>query len=72
MSEGMISWDDLDYMSMASLLAKFRIPEIKRYISIGCLCIHLHLNSIMMRGHGLDEAQMITLFPFSLSDTIQC
>ncbi|KAL6327019.1 hypothetical protein AAG906_013186 [Vitis piasezkii] len=34
---------------------------------IGCPRIHLRLYSTIMRAHGLDEAQMIMLFPMSLS-----
>ena len=52
---------------MASLPAKFRMPEIERYTGIGCPRIHLRLYSMVMRAHGLDESQMITLFPLSLS-----
>ena len=57
---------------MASLLAKFRMPEIERYTGIGCPSIHLQLYSVVMRTHGLDESQMITLFLLSLSEAAQC
>ncbi|KAL6336546.1 hypothetical protein AAG906_025097 [Vitis piasezkii] len=50
-----------------SLPARFRMPEIERYTGIGCPRIHLRLCSTIMRAHGLDEAQMIMLFPMSLS-----
>ena len=56
---------------MANLPAKFRMPEIKRYTGIGCPRIHLRLYSIVMRSHSLDEAQMIMLFPMSLSGATQ-
>ena len=52
---------------MTSLLTKFRMPDIERYMSIGCPRIHLRLYSTVMRPHGLDESQMITLFILSLS-----
>ena len=52
---------------MASLLAKFRMLEIERYMGIGCPHIHLRLYNMVMRAHGLDEAQMIMFFPMSLS-----
>ena len=52
---------------MTSFLAKFRMPEIERYKSIGCPHIHLRLYSTIMRAHGLDEAQMVMFFPMSLS-----
>ncbi|RVW34700.1 hypothetical protein CK203_107117 [Vitis vinifera] len=54
-----------------SLPAKFRMPDIERYTDIGCPCIHFRLYSTMMRAHGLDESQMITLFPLSLSGAAQ-
>ena len=41
--------------------------DIERYTGVGCLYIHLRLYSIVMRAHGLDESQMITMFPLSLS-----
>ena len=59
--------DDFDGLLVASLPAKFRKLEIKRYMGIGCPCIHLRLYSIVMRAQGLDETQMIMLFLMSLS-----
>ena len=56
---------------MASLPAKFRMPKIERYTSIGCPCIHLRLYNTVMRAHGLDEAQMVMIFPMSLSSASQ-
>ena len=56
---------------MASLLAKFRMPDIVRYTCISCPRIHLRLYSTVMRAHGLDKSQMITLFPLSLSGATQ-
>ena len=58
-------------MPVASLPAKFRMPDIERYTSISCLHLHLKLYSIVMRAHGLDESQMITLLPLSLSGAAQ-
>ncbi|KAL6347255.1 hypothetical protein AAG906_013691 [Vitis piasezkii] len=46
------TWDDLDSIPVASPLAKFRMPDIE---------------STVMRAHGLDRSQMITMFPLSLS-----
>ena len=66
-----ISWDDTDDMPVATLPVGFRIPEIERYTSVGCPRIHLRLYNIVMRALGLDEAQLLTLFPLSLSDTTQ-
>ena len=67
MLDGSIVWDDFKGMPVTSLTAKFRMPDIERYTSIGCSRIHLRLYSTLMRAHGLDESQMITLFPLSLS-----
>ena len=71
MSDGSAVWDDLEGMSVVSLPAKFRMPNIERYMGIGCPCIHLRLYSTVMRARGLDESQMITLFPLSLSRATQ-
>ena len=57
---------------MAALLVEFCIPDIERYTGIGCPRIHLQLYNAVMRGHTLDEAQMIMLFPLSLSGAAQC
>ena len=70
-SDGGMGWDDFDGLPVASLPAKFRMPEIERYTGIGCPRIHLRLYSTVMRAHGLDEAQMIMLFPMSLSGAAQ-
>ena len=66
-----ISWDDTDDMPMATLPVSFKMLEIKRYTDVGCSCIHLKLYNTVMRALGLDEAQLLTLFPLSLSDTTQ-
>ncbi|KAL6312324.1 hypothetical protein AAG906_007997 [Vitis piasezkii] len=66
-----ITWEDFDGTLMASLPAKFRMPEIERYTGIGCPRIHLRLYSTIMRAHGLDEAQRVMLFPMSLSGMAQ-
>ena len=70
-SDGSAVWDVLEGMPVANLPVKFRMPDIKRYTGIGCPRIHLRLYSTMMRAHGLDESQMITLFPLSLSGETQ-
>ncbi|RVW63937.1 hypothetical protein CK203_056776 [Vitis vinifera] len=69
--EGAITWEDFDGAPVASLPAKFRMLEIERYTGIGCPRIHLRLYSTVMRVHGLDEAQMVMLFPMSLSGAAQ-
>ena len=63
----MIPWDDLDDVPVATLLVGFRMPDIERYTGVGCPRIHLRLYSTVMRALGLVEAQLLTLFPLSLS-----
>ncbi|RVW40594.1 hypothetical protein CK203_079197 [Vitis vinifera] len=70
-SDGSVVWDDFEGMPVASLPAKFRMPDIERYTGIGCPHLHLRLYSTVMRAHGLDESQMITLIPLSLSGAAQ-
>ncbi|XP_059596905.1 uncharacterized protein LOC100853045 [Vitis vinifera] len=70
-SDRATTWEGFDGVSVASLLAKFRMPDIERYTGIGCPRLHLRLYSTVMRAHGLDEPQMITLFPLSLSGAAQ-
>ena len=60
-------WDDLENMLVASLPTKFKTPNIERYTSIDCPRIDLRIDNTMIKAHGLDESQMITLFPPSLS-----
>ena len=52
---------------MAALPVEFRMSDIERYMGIRCPRIHLQLYRVVMRGHRLDEVQMIMLFPLSLS-----
>ncbi|KAL6348232.1 hypothetical protein AAG906_003098 [Vitis piasezkii] len=66
--DGSSTWDDLDSIPVANLPAKFRMPDMERYIVVGCLYTYLRLYSTVMRAHGLDESQMITMFPLSLSE----
>ncbi|RVW37109.1 hypothetical protein CK203_084554 [Vitis vinifera] len=67
----MISWDDPDDVPVATLPVGFRMPDIERYTGVGCPRIHLRLYSMVMRALGLDEAQLLTLFPLSLSGMTQ-
>ena len=66
-----ITWENFDGVPVASLPAKFKMPEIERYTGINCPRIHLRLYSTIMRADGLDEAQMIMFFPMSLSSVAQ-
>ena len=70
-SNGAISWDDFDGAPVASLSTQFRMPDIERYMGIGCPKIHLRLYSSVIKAHGLDEVQLIMLFPMSLSGATQ-
>ena len=70
-SDGVIGWDGYDDLSVAALPVEFCMPDIERYTGIGYPRIHLQLYSTVMRGHRLDEAQMIMLFPLSLSGAAQ-
>ncbi|XP_034689110.1 uncharacterized protein LOC117916980 [Vitis riparia] len=70
-SDGMMRWDGYDDLPIAALPVEFRMPDIERYTGIGCPRIHLQLYSTVMRGHRLDETQMIMLFPLSLSGAAQ-
>ena len=64
-----ILWDDTDDVPVATLSVGFRMPDIERYMGVGCPRIHLRLYSTVMRALGLDEAQLLTLFSLSLSCT---
>ena len=70
-SDGVIGWDGYDDLLVAALPVEFRMPDIERYTGIGCPHIHFQLYNAVMRRHGLDEAQMIMLFPMSLSGAAQ-
>ena len=69
--DGVIGWDEYDDHPMAALLVEFRMLDIERYTGIGCPHIHMQLYNAVMRGRRLDEAQMIMLFPLSLSGVAQ-
>ena len=69
--DGVTSWDDFDSTPATGLPPDFRMPEIERYTGRGCPRVHLRLYSIVMRAHRLDEAQMLMLFPMSLSGVAQ-
>ena len=56
---------------MVALPVEFRMLDIERYTRIGFPRIHLQLYNAVMCEHRLDEAQMIMLFPLSLSGAAQ-
>ncbi|KAL6319600.1 hypothetical protein AAG906_020677 [Vitis piasezkii] len=68
LQDGGLTWDDRDGIWAASLVAKFRMPNIERYSGIGCPKIHLRLYNTVMRAHGIDDAQLVAFFPMSLID----
>ena len=70
-SDRVMGWNGYDDLLVAALPVEFRMLDIERYTGIGCPRIHLQLYSVVMHGHRLDEAQMIMLFPLSLSGAVQ-
>ena len=52
--DGVMSWDRYDDLLVVALPVDFRMPEIKRYIGIGCPRIHLQLYSAVMHRHRLN------------------
>ena len=66
-AEGMDVRDGFDSAPVTPLPPKFRMPDMERYTGRGCPRTHLRIYSQLMRGMGLDEAQLIMLFPLSLS-----
>ena len=66
-AEGMDVWDRFDSTLVTQLSLKFQMLDMERYTGRGCPRTHLRIYSQLMRGMGLDEAQLIMLFPFSLS-----
>ena len=67
--DGVIGWDG--YVDLLALPVEFHMLDIERYTRIGCPRIHLQLYNAVMREHRLDDAQMIMLFPMSLSGAAQ-
>ena len=49
-SDRIITWEDFDGVLVASLLAKFRMPEIERYMGISCPRIHLRFYRTIYEG----------------------
>ena len=70
-SDRVMGWDRYDDLPVAALLVEFHMLDVGRYTGIGCPRIHLQLYNVVMCGHRLDEAQMIMLFPLSLSGVAQ-
>ncbi|RVW73349.1 hypothetical protein CK203_057738 [Vitis vinifera] len=53
------AWDDLEGILVASLPAKFRMPEIERCTGVGCPHIHLLLYKVVDRPSEIDQIQMV-------------
>ena len=70
-AEDMDVWDGFDSAPVTPLLPKFWMPDMERYTGRGCPRTHLRIYSHLMRGMGLDEAQLIMLFPLLLSSVAQ-
>ncbi|KAL6346997.1 hypothetical protein AAG906_012248 [Vitis piasezkii] len=51
-----------DDTRLADLPTKFCMPDIEHYNGIGCPKIHLRLYNIVMRAHGINNAQLVALF----------
>ena len=67
LQDGGLAWDDRDGIPAASLPAKFCMPDIEHNSGIGYPKIPLRLYSTVMRAHRIDDAQLVALFPMSLS-----
>lgn len=67
LQDGGLTQDDTNGIPMASLPAKFCMPNIEHYSGVGNPKIHLRLYNTVMRAHGLDNAQLVALFPMSLN-----
>ncbi|RVW13263.1 hypothetical protein CK203_111557 [Vitis vinifera] len=59
-----------DNILTASLAAKFRMPYIERYSGINCPKIYLRLYNTVMKAHGINDAQLVAIFPMSLMLTL--
>ena len=70
-AEGKDVWNGFDSAPVTPLPPKFRMPDMERYTGRGCPRTHLRIYSQLMRGMDLDEAQLIMLFPLSLSSMAQ-
>ena len=62
---------DLISIPVTPLPPKFRILDMERYTGRGCPRTHLRIYSQLMRGMGLDDAQLIMLFLLSPSSVAQ-
>ena len=70
-AKGMDVCDGFNSAPVTPLLPKFWMPDMEQYTCRGCPRTHLRIYSQLMRGMGLDEAQLIMLFHLSLSSVAQ-
>ena len=66
-----VTWDNTDGIPVASLPTNFHMPNIEHYSGVGCPKIHPRLYRTVMRAYMLDDAQLVTIFPMSLSGATQ-
>ena len=65
--DGVNYWDDFDSALGTRLPPNFKMLEIKRYTGRSCSLVQLRLYTIVIRAYRRDKAQMLLLFPVSLS-----
>ena len=65
MSDRTIFWDDGDRPPIVTLLTSFQIPDIERFIGIGCPQAHLRIYCLVMRALGRDDGHLVALFLLS-------
>ncbi|RVW66026.1 hypothetical protein CK203_007420 [Vitis vinifera] len=71
LQDGGLTWDDRDGIPRLACPPSFACQTLSAIVGIGCPKIHLRLYSTVMRAHGIDDAQLVALFPMSLSGAAQ-
>ena len=71
LQDGGFTWDDRDDIPATRLPTKFWLPDIEHYSGIDCPKIHLKLYNTVIKAHGIDDAQLVAIFPMSLSGAAQ-
>ncbi|KAL6323841.1 hypothetical protein AAG906_005836 [Vitis piasezkii] len=61
--DGGFTWDDRDDIPAARLPTKFWLSDSEHYSGIDCPKIHLKLYNTVIRAHGIDDAQLVAIFP---------
>ena len=70
-SESPDLWDESEGPAVTPLPPKFQMPDMERYTGQGDPRSHLRLYRHMLTGCGLDESQILALFPRSLTGLAQ-